>query len=86
MDFSFPGGGDSRGGFKDRIQTAGYTIFEPPHQKVLAVLHKGVIKSLIGGLLRISYAEHVKLDCDLGSIHRLVHDGAKWNLTVSNLR
>ncbi len=78
--FCYPGG-DSRQAFRARVIAA---ASEVTSGDVLAVLHKGVIKTLIGALTGLSLDDTAALPCDLGSIHRLEIAGGRWRLRSGN--
>lgn len=88
LDFCFPGG-ESRRGLITRVVDAvgegtGAPLF-PGDRRSLAVLHKGIIKVILGALLGLDYADFMALPVSLGSIHRLRRDGERWRLEAGNL-
>ena len=84
VDFAFPGG-ESRQGFYQRVRDAALTTLLPLEQRTLAVLHKGVIKAILGALLERSWEAYRAAPCHLGSIHRLHIEGQDLVLQESNL-
>jgi len=89
LDFSFPGG-DSRRDLSSRVVAAlredvdGGPLF-PPSERTLAVLHKGIIKVILGELLGLDHGEAQALTVTLGSIHRLRWGEDRWHLEAGNL-
>jgi broad specificity phosphatase PhoE len=85
--FQFPGG-ESRAGFEERVAAVALDAFESPiqagAQRLLGVLHKGVIKVLIARLLALGFDDYRDLPVDLASIHRLRGGPGAWQLTVGN--
>ena len=80
-DYRYPDG-ESRLELRQRIARAAVEHLDPPPRSALAVLHKGVIKTLIATLTGLPYAEARDLPCELGSIQRLRHEGGTWRLLV----
>jgi len=78
-DWAFPDG-DSRGGFADRVSTAALDVFGDGRERFLAVLHKGVVKTIVGTLLGQTHAIYSRMPCELGSICRLVRRDGVWKL------
>ncbi len=89
MDFCFPGG-DARRDLAARVVAAvrdggdGQPLF-PPAARTLAVLHKGIIKVILGELLGLEHAQAQALTVALGSIHRLRWREGRWHLEAGNL-
>lgn len=89
LDFVFPGG-DSRRDLSSRVLAAvredadGGPLF-PPSARSLAVLHKGIIKVILGELLGLDHGEAQGLTVALGSIHRLRWGDDRWHLEAGNL-
>lgn len=84
LDFRFPQG-ESRAGFIGRVQTATApsieAAFDAGAQRVLSVLHKGVIKAILARLLGTSVTELASMELALGSIHRLWREPrGSWTL------
>ncbi|MCD6307913.1 MAG: histidine phosphatase family protein [Candidatus Latescibacteria bacterium] len=80
---SFPGG-ESHEAFFDRVSRAAVRVFEGIELPSLAVLHKGVIKGVIAGLLRVPVSELRDPGIELGSIHRLRPAQGSWELVAMN--
>ena len=78
-DWRFPGG-DSRKGFADRVRSAAERLFGEADGLHVAVLHKGVVKTIIGVLTGLSHDSYSRIPCELGSVHRLVRGDAGWQL------
>lgn len=85
--FQFPGG-ESRAGFEERVAAVALDAFETPiqtgAQRLLGVLHKGVIKVVIARLLALGFDEYRDLPVDLASIHRLAGEPGAWRLVSGN--
>jgi broad specificity phosphatase PhoE len=77
--FTYPGG-ESRSGFLARIAAAAATAIDPARGPTLAVLHKGVIRATLAALIGRPTADLADLAISLASLHRLRHDGARWQL------
>jgi len=88
VDFSFPGG-ESQKGLRARVLGALQGCAEGPlfaaQARSLAVLHKGIIKMILGALLGLEYAESSALPVALGSVHRLRCRDGRWQLEAANL-
>ena len=86
LDFCFPGG-ESRRALQARVVAAleggGSPLF-PTSARSLAVLHKGIIKLILGALLGLDHAASHDLDVALGSIHRLRWGAGRWRLEAGN--
>jgi len=78
-DWAFPDG-DSRRGFADRVSAAALAVFGDGREHFLAVLHKGVVKTIVGALLGQPHAIYSRMPCELGSICRLVRSDGVWKL------
>lgn len=76
-DWAFPDG-DSRRGFVDRVSQAAVDVFGEGTERCLAVLHKGVVKTIVGTLLGQTHTIYSRMPCELGSIHRLVRSRGAW--------
>lgn len=74
LEFHFPAG-ERRAAFDERVRRAGEALFSAGCAPTLAVLHKGVIRTLLRALLG-ALPEVAARPIALGSIHRLEHDGA----------
>lgn len=88
VDFSFPGG-ESQRGLRARVLGALQGGAEGPlfgaQARSLAVLHKGIIKMILGALLGLEYAESSALPVALGSVHRLRCRSGHWQLEAANI-
>jgi broad specificity phosphatase PhoE len=75
-EWGFPGG-ETRVAFRDRIASAVGEHLASSCGRSLLVLHKGVIKIILGTLLGETPAVYAARRCELGSVHALArHDGA----------
>ncbi|MCB9565778.1 MAG: histidine phosphatase family protein [Myxococcales bacterium] len=87
LEFAFPGG-EARQEVVDRVLAAlhapGDPLF-PTDARTIAVLHKGIIKVLLGALLGLDFGEYNQLPVALGSIHRLEAGEGGWRLVAGNL-
>lgn len=79
-DFTYPAG-ESRQAFRARVIAAAHAELSGD---VVAVLHKGVIKTIIGALTGMSADEAHALPCDLGGISRLSRVAGKWTVQAVN--
>ena len=82
-DFRFPEG-DSKREFFERVSKAAVSIFSKSEYPALAVLHKGVIKGVLAGLLGVSVDDMGNHPIELGSIHRLKKSPGGWELISTN--
>lgn len=82
-DFVYPGG-DSKTAFRKKVSTATQEVFSTLEGKVLAVLHKGVIKVILATLLQRDILEFKKYPLELASIHTLVRNDDGWALIDAN--
>lgn len=84
-DFGFPGG-DLRQAFRDRVAGAARRVFGDPPARTLAVLHKGVIKVILGAIVEdLSPDEAMSRPVELGAYYRLRDDGAGWRVAEANV-
>lgn len=77
-DFRYPEG-ESRREFFARVRAGVPVIeqaFETGSERVLVVVHKGVIKAIAATLLGVTIVDEVELA--LGSVHRFERAGASW--------
>jgi broad specificity phosphatase PhoE len=82
--FDYPGG-EPRASFRARVLAAARDhLGVPSPGPTLAVLHKGVIKTVIAALTGREPAELSSLPVSLGSLHRLQWTGEAWQLTANN--
>jgi broad specificity phosphatase PhoE len=82
-DFRFPGGEVKRA-FFSRTAHAALNILDNLSGRSLAVLHKGVIKGTLAGLLRRPVDDFVNHRIELGSIHVLEREAGAWRLVDTN--
>jgi broad specificity phosphatase PhoE len=86
-EFRFPGG-ESRRSFEQRAGAPALDLFEGAvregAQRVLGVLHKGVIKVVMARLLALGFDEYRQMPVDLASVHRLRGGPGSWNLISRN--
>ena len=80
-DWRFPGG-DSRMRFADRVRSSAERLFRDADGSHVAVLHKGVVKTIIGVLTGLDHESYSRIPCELGSVHRLARAQEGW-LVVS---
>lgn len=78
--FTYPGG-EARPAFTRRVHAAARQIFTAPGP-TLAVLHKGVIKSVIAALTGMPPETASQLPVPLGSLQHLTRSGDGWQLTA----
>jgi broad specificity phosphatase PhoE len=83
VDFAFPGA-ETKKSFFERIAAAAVRIFPEAQSPALAVLHKGVIKGILAGLLGRPVAALADHPIELGGIHLLRRDAGGWTLVQSN--
>lgn len=82
--FDYPGG-EPRSSFRARVCAAAREhLGAPTPGPTLAVLHKGVIKTVIAALTGQDPAALANLPVSLGSLHRLQRTGATWQLIRTN--
>jgi broad specificity phosphatase PhoE len=78
-DFTYPDG-ESRAAFRARVAAAAWAELAGAPGDVVAVLHKGVIKTAIAALTGLSPEEAFALPCELGSLATLTGEGPRWRL------
>jgi broad specificity phosphatase PhoE len=76
-DWGFPGG-ETRSGFRRRVAAAVEQNLAAAGGRSLLVLHKGVIKIILGTLLGEAPETYAARPCELGSIHALVRRDGQW--------
>lgn len=82
--FDYPGG-EPRSSFRARVLAAARLhLGAPTPGPTLAVLHKGVIKTVIAALTGQDPAALSSLPVSLGSLHRLQRTGDTWTLVANN--
>jgi broad specificity phosphatase PhoE len=83
--FRFPEG-EVRRDFVARVQAAVGPIIEERFaagaERVLAVVHKGVIKAIVAQLLGVSFIELEGLALPLGAVRRMRMDQGRWRLDL----
>lgn len=82
--FRFPGG-ERRLDFHQRVAGGARREFASPDATRLAVLHKGVIKAIVGELVGLAFSRVSALPVDLGGIYRLRHVDGAWTLVDTNV-
>lgn len=75
-------GGDSIPAFRARIAATARAL-EVTDGVTVAALHKGVIKVILATLLGEPMKEWMSRPVELGSLHRLRHTGAGWELVAA---
>ncbi len=82
--FTFPGG-ESRQGFYARVSAAARAHLGAPASAgpMLAVLHKGVIKTVLAALTGQPPAALAELPVPLASLHRLRWTGDAWTIVAT---
>jgi broad specificity phosphatase PhoE len=79
-DWGFPGG-ETRRGFRDRVGGATAELLAAAEGRALLVLHKGVVKVIVGTLLGEAPELYSALPCELGSVYVLERTGGQgWRL------
>ena len=79
QDWGFPGG-ESRRGFRARVAAATEAHLDGAGGRSLLVLHKGVVKVIVGTLLGEAPDVFAARPCELGSLHVLIHDHGHWRM------
>ena len=83
VDFRFPAG-ESRAEFRHRVEVATVSLLDEHEGRLLAVLHKGVMKVLLGVLLELPQESYLGMPMELGSIHRTEKYRGRWRLVSCN--
>ena len=79
-DWGFPGG-ETRSGFRARVGAAIDDHLATADGRSLLVLHKGVVKIIVGALLGEAPEVYAARPCELGSLSILERaDGGDWRL------
>ena len=81
---SFPGG-EKKSEFYSRIAEAATEVVPGLEYPALAVLHKGVMRGVLSSLTGIPVEDLMAYNIELGSIHRLEHNGDGWRVTGANM-
>lgn len=79
-EWAFPGG-DTRSAFAGRVRSEALLRFGSSRGRTLAVLHKGVVKTIVGALLGHRHEAYSRLPCELGCVYRLERRGVCWRVT-----
>jgi broad specificity phosphatase PhoE len=77
--WGFPGG-ETRAGFRRRVAAAVAEQLADSDGRTLLVLHKGVVKVILGTLLGESAATYSVRPCELGSVHLVVRAAGGWRM------
>lgn len=80
----FPGG-EKKSAFYARIADAATKVIPRLEFPALAVLHKGVMRGVLSSLTGKSVEELMSYNIELGSIHRLEHNGEGWRVAEANM-
>ena len=87
LEFCFPQG-ESRRAFLARVQAAAElsiaAAFANGAQRILTVVHKGVIKAICAHLLGVELASLSRLDLSLGGVHRLRREPTSWTMSLGS--
>jgi len=75
--WGFPGG-ETRRGFRERVAAAVGEHLAAVDGRSLLVLHKGVLKIILGTLLGEPPEVYAARPCELGSVHTLVRENGRW--------
>jgi broad specificity phosphatase PhoE len=82
--FVYPGG-ECRQAFRQRVAAGLATLLaDPDGERLLLVVHRGIIAVTLAELLDLRADERRSLEIDLGSIHVLRRDGARWRAEQLN--
>ena len=85
--FVFPGG-EGRAAFEKRVMSAVRPTFETAvlggSERVLGVLHKGVIKMIVAELCGLPLEEAKQYPVNLGAVYRLAGEPGAWRLVARN--
>ena len=80
QDWGFPSG-ESRSGFRARVAAATGAHLGNTSGRSLLVLHKGVVKVIVGTLLGEAPEVFATRPCELGSLHVLLRDNGRWQMS-----
>jgi broad specificity phosphatase PhoE len=84
-DWAFPGG-ENRAAFRARVLAGIEEHLAAANARTLLVLHKGVVKIIVGALLGEAPEVYAGRPCELGSVHVLEREGdGAWRLRGSCL-
>ncbi len=85
MDFRFPGG-DSKAGFFSRVAETAREVFADVELPAVAVVHKGVIKGILSGLLGEPVETIVATArMELGCVYVLEREAGVWRVAEANV-
>jgi broad specificity phosphatase PhoE len=76
-DWGFPGG-ETRSGFRARVTAAIDSHLAAAGGRSLLVLHKGVVKIIVGTLLDETPEVYAARPCELGSLQVLARENGNW--------
>ena len=79
-EWGFPGG-ETRRGFRERVAAAVEAHVAAAAGRSLLVLHKGVLKIIVGTLLGEAPEVYAARPCELGSVHVLARENGRWSAT-----
>ncbi len=82
-NFKYPNG-EARTNFRARVAMATRKLLDEHEGRVVAVLHKGVIRTIFDVLLELPPTYRGKVPIELGSIHRLERYRGRWRFVSSN--
>jgi len=80
QDWGFPGG-ETRSGFRARVGAGIDAHLASASGRSLLVLHKGVVKIIVGTLLGEAPEVYAARPCELGSLHLLIRESGRWRMS-----
>jgi broad specificity phosphatase PhoE len=81
-EWGFPGG-ETRNGFRARVAEGIRGHLADVSGRSLLVLHKGVVKIIVGTLLGEMPEVYAARACELGSLHVLARENGSWRAVTS---
>jgi probable phosphoglycerate mutase len=78
-EWGFPGG-ETRNGFRARVAEGIRACLSQVSGRSLLVLHKGVVKIIVGTLLGEPSEVYATRPCELGSFHVLARRNGSWTV------
>ena len=78
-EWGFPGG-ETRNGFRARVAEGIHAHLSLATGRSLLVLHKGVVKIIVGTLLGETSEVYATRPCELGSLHVLARENGSWRV------
>jgi broad specificity phosphatase PhoE len=81
-DWGFPGG-ETRNGFRARVAEAIRAHLADATGRSLLVLHKGVVKIIVGTLLGEVPEVYAHRACELGSLHVMARENGTWRTVTA---